>query len=356
MIRIGIDTNGIYTTQAGVARYIRGLIRGLKHVVTGNISILEVAWDVENFGYRQPERALKTLYRELIWMKLVAPIKLRRHKVDLLHSTAGHWICPPKGVKNVVTLHDLASFRYPERFRLWQRKSGQQAVARAVNADRVICISRFTADEAIRLLGLSPMRIDVVHNGCEFHPSEPAPVERGPSSPLPSDFFLFVGSLEPGKNLALLRGSYRLAHETGKPLPPLLIVGARWEGVRSEGKPPSDWHYLGRQPDEVLVCLYRRALGLVFPSKYEGFGFPVAEAMSLGCPVICSQVASLHEVGGDAALYSEMTSAAYLEAMIRLVRDGELRHELVEKGHAQSAKFSWSKCARETMEIYRQVA
>jgi glycosyltransferase involved in cell wall biosynthesis len=123
--------------------------------------------------------------------------------------------------------------------------------------------------------------------------------------------------------------------------------------VTHEGSPHRSWRFLGHQTDETLVYLYRRAVALLFPSKNEGFGLPVVEAQALGCPVICSRVASLPEVGGDAAFYSEMTPAAYLEAMLRLMRDGPLRQELVEKGKTHSAKFSWSKCARETVEVYR---
>ncbi|HEY1718792.1 MAG TPA: glycosyltransferase family 1 protein, partial [Verrucomicrobiae bacterium] len=222
-------------------------------------------------------------------------------------------------------------------------------------ADQIICISRFTADEAMALLNLPAAKLTVIHNGCDFHPDEPPPPEVKPGFNVPADFFLFVGSLEPGKNLMLLKEVYALAEAEKRALPPLLIVGARWEGVGNEGAPPKDWHYLGRQPDDILVYLYRRALSLVFPSKYEGFGLPAVEAMALGCPVICSPVASLPEVGGDAAMFTDMTPAAYLKAMERLNREASLRADLIEKGRAQAAKFSWNKCAGEVLEIYRSV-
>jgi len=350
---IGIDTNGLYTTQAGVARYIRGLLKGLKRVATPGLELKAVAWEVENFVYRQPGRALKTIYRELIWAKFNAPRHLRKNNVALLHSTAGPLMTRPRGVKEVVTLHDLAVLRHPERFRSWQGASARLRLRKVRRADQVICISRFTADEAMALLNLPASTFTVVHNGCEFHSSEPAPLEAKPGVALPNEYFLFVGSLEPGKNLALLREVYSLANSRNQLLPPLLIVGARWEGVRHEGAPPKEWHYLGRLPDEVLVYLYRRATGLVFPSKYEGFGLPVAEAMSLGCPVICSPVASLPEVGGAAALFTDMTPDAYLKAMRQVSREAGLRKELIEKGSAQAAKFSWNQCAKEVLEVYR---
>jgi len=350
---LGIDANGLYTTQAGVARYIRGLLKGLNGLVAPDLELCPVAWEVENFGYRQPERALKTFYRELIWARFNAPRHLRQHHVALLHSTAGPLIRCPRGIREVVTLHDLAVLRHPERFRVWQGTSTRRRLGKLRYADRVICISRFTAEEAMALLNLPAAKLVVVHNGCEFHPSEPAPAEAKPDFTVPNEYFLFVGSLEPGKNLALLREVYALAESRNQVLPPLLIVGARWEGVGHEGPPPKGWHYLGRLSDQVLVYLYRHATALAFPSKYEGFGLPLVEAMALGCPVICSPVASLTEVGGEAALFTDMRPEAYLNAMRRVIREAGVRDELIARGFPQAAKFSWKKCAAEVLEVYR---
>ena len=150
----------------------------------------------------------------------------------------------------------------------------------------------------------------------------------------------------------LLKECYRLAREAGRPLPPLLIVGARWIGVPGEGAPPPDWHYLGRQPDDVLVHLYRRALALAFPSKYEGFGLPLVEAMTLGCPVVCGPVASLPEVGGDAVLLAKLEPRVFGAALERLAMDGELRADLRARGLKRARHFSWRKCARETAAVY----
>jgi glycosyltransferase involved in cell wall biosynthesis len=352
-MRVAIDTNALYTSQAGIARYIRGLLKGFRVGPGLGANCTEIAWRVENFEYLQPRRALKTLYRELFWMKFIAPGILAREAPDVFHSTAGVWISPPKSTRHVATLHDLAVVRQPRRFRNWHRRSALRCIRAVSNADRVICISRFTAGEAMQLLGLPSEKIVVVHNGCDFHAVESPPEEGRPDFHVPPEFFLFVGSLEPGKNLALLRDAYRLAEERKDRLPPLLIVGARWEGTADEGPPPADWHYLGRQPDALLVYLYRRALALVFPSKYEGFGFPVAEAMALSCPVICSPVASLSEVAGDAACYADQNPASFLDAMRRIGKDNNLRQEMIGRGNVQASRFSWKTCAVETARVYR---
>jgi alpha-1,3-rhamnosyl/mannosyltransferase len=350
-MRAILDINGRYTTQAGVARYIRGLIGGLRGAAPSGFEIREFAWEVENLKYQQPQRALKTIYRELIWAPFIAPVRLRRLRPDVIHNTALPIVRPTRGVPHVATLHDLAILRHPERFRRWQLASSKFFLDRIARADRMLCISQFTADEAIALLGVSPRRIEVVHNGCDF--VDHAPEDRVPEFPVPSEFFLFVGSLEPGKNLHLLRLAYESAANEGRPLPPLLLVGARWEGVPGEGPPPVDWHYLGRQPDEVLVYLYRHALALLFPSKYEGFGLPIAEAMSLGCPVVCSPVASLPEVAGDAAEIVPLDPIAYRDAIRRLTSDSSLRKSLQDRGRIQAARFTWDRCARGTLAVYQ---
>lgn len=354
-MNVAIDTNGIYVSRAGVATYIRGLLRGLRRVAPEGMSFVESAWPVQSISYQQPVRALKTAYREFIWPVLAAPRALRRQKVDLLHITSGVILRPPYPAKQVTTLHDLALLRHPGRFRRWHRWSRRLRVAAAGRCDRILCDSRFTADEAISLLGLPASMLEVVHIACNFGADEPAPAAQPPAAELPSEFFLFVGSLEPGKNLSLLGQAYRLAADRGIHLPPLVIVGGRWAGVAAEAERPASWIYLGWQPEPVLVHLYRSAVALLFPSKYEGFGIPVLEAMSLGCPAICSPVSSLPEVAGDAALFAALQPEAYLQAMHQILNDERLRAELREKGRRQAAGFSWTRCARETIAVYESV-
>lgn len=355
-MRVALDTNGLFTGAAGVARHIRGVLRGMERVAPRHgLDWFKFAWEVPNLEYRQPARALKTAYRELVWGKWIAPRQLTARAADLYHATGSHFVSVPRHIRCVVTLHDLAMLRNPGRFRRWQRWSETRRLHSLHAVDRIVCISQFTADEAMALLGLPASQLEVVYNGGDFQPdSEPVP-EQTPEFTIPSEFFLFVGSLEPGKNLALLRDTYRLAQAEGKRLPPLLIIGARWAGVGTEGAPPEGWQYLGRQPDGVLVHLYRRSLALVFPSKYEGFGLPVVEAMALGCPTLCSRVASLPEVGGKAVLYAEMTATAYLKAMLELAGNARLRDELIRAGREQARQFNWDRNAEQLIGIYKSV-
>ena len=351
-MRVAIDTNPVYTSQAGVARYVRGLQDGLARIAApADFAFSECAWPVSNVGYGQPWRAMRTMYRELVWARFRAPRALLGSRADLYHTTGPLVITPPKPIKHVVTLHDVAVLRHPERFRPWLRRSAVRSFAKLSTADRILCVSRFTADEAIALLDLPSSKLEVVHNGCDFADAGP---EAQPDAAVPAEFFLFVGSLEPGKNLALLRDTYLLAERSGGPLPPLVIAGARWKGVAHEGAAPRGWTYLGGVSDQALTYLYRRALALVFPSKYEGFGLPVVEAMRLGCPVVCSPVASLPEVAGSSALFASLDPSAYLDAMRRVAGTPQLRDELIAKGRAHAERFTWETCARATLDVYRR--
>lgn len=346
-MNILLDTTALYTDRAGVARYTRGLLRGLQEAGLDD-GIGQLVWPVENLDYAQPARALKTLARELIWANAVAPWRARG--ADLLHHLSLPLVPFAGARSHVVTLHDVALLRNPRRFRPWLRWSGRRRLRRVGRADRIIAVSRFTADEAMRLLGLAARQIEVIPEagwfGDELATAAPAPTG------LPQDYFLFVGSLEPGKNLALLREIY-LADPRG--LPPLVVVGARWPGVGREGAAPPDWHFLGAAERAQLPALYRGARGLLFPSLYEGFGLPPLEAMGAGCPVICGPVASLPEVAGNAAIFAPLEAGPFGAAMRRLAADNAWAAEWRERGLARAATFSWRRTAEETHRVYRDV-
>jgi glycosyltransferase involved in cell wall biosynthesis len=353
-LRVALDTSCLYTTRAGTARYTQGLLSGFRLLGDDSPAIIPLAWPVENFGYRQPARALRTAYRELIWCRTRAYAEIKSAGCHLLHSNSHFAFRVPVGMARVHTLHDLAILRHPEKFRPWQRAASRRFLKKLASMHRIICVSQFTADEAMSLLSIPSRKITVVYNGADLA-ERTGPGGEQELAPLPTEFFLFVGSLEPGKNLALLKAVYQLAGQTGGPLPPLYIAGTRWEGVEGEGAPPKEWTYLGRVSDNALAALYRRATALVFPSKYEGFGLPVLEAMSFGCPVICSRSGSIPEVGGDAVCYSDLDAPGFLAAMRRLLTDPVRRDAMKAMGLERSRLFSWQRCAAETAAVYQSV-
>lgn len=355
--RIAIDTSPLYVAPAGIARGINGIFTGFKECDTQELDIRPFAWEVHNLDYRQPARMLKTLYREVFWASIIAPGKLKSNQIDLLHSPGIPIIRTPiKGIKHIVSLNDLAVVRHPERFRRWHLHISKVGMKRTMLADKVMCISQSTADEAIRLTDIDPKKLVVVHLASDWDADNLPRLER-PVFEIPDEYFLFVGTLEPGKNLQLLIDVYRLAEERGIQLPPLVIVGVRREGVQKESSlyNKDQFIFSGRIPDAQLAWLYNNAQALLFPSKYEGFGIPLIEAMTLDCPIICSNVTSLGEVGGEAPIYTELTPDKFLSSITELLNNDSMRNEAIEAGREQSRKFSWKKTAAETIEVYKAV-
>jgi glycosyltransferase involved in cell wall biosynthesis len=316
-MRVALDTSPLVQTQAGTARYVRGLLAHNEYE--------RLSWG----DSRRPA----TVVRDLWWYPHGLPHEAR--EVDVLH-------CPTfrgpvrSSVPVVVTVHDLAVLRHPGTFNRWTRRYSRFAVPRVARAARrLIAVSEFTRGEIVELLGVSEERIRVIPNavGGAF-------VAEGPAGS--GDYVLGVGTLEPRKNLgAAQQAAQRLGVE-------LRVVGAQgWGGVQVNG-------WLGRVSDEELAALYRGARCLVYPSLYEGFGIPVLEAMACGTPVVTSAGGATEEVAGGAAVLVDPHDPAAIAAGIEEAssRSDELRA----RGLARAAQFSWERVAAETWAVYEEAA
>ena len=316
-MRVGLDTSPLIQTQAGTARYVRGL---LAHN------------DYERLSWGGPGRPA-TLARDVWWYPHGLPRRARG--LDVLH-------CPTfrgpvrSSVPVVVTVHDLAVLRHPGTFNQWTRRYSRFAVPRVARAARrLIAVSEFTRGEIVELVGIPEERIRVIPNavGEEF-------VAEGPAES--GDYVLAVGTLEPRKNLgAAQQAAQRLGVE-------LRVVGAQgWGGVQVNG-------WLGRVPDEELAALYRGARCLVYPSLYEGFGIPVLEAMACGTPVVTSAGGATEEVAGGAAVLVDPHDPAAIAAGVE--EASSRRDELRAGGLERAAQFSWNRVAAETRAVYEDAA
>lgn len=298
----------------------------------------------------------------VMWEQIVQPVVLRQKGVDLAHGLA--FVVPLLSpCPTVVTIFDLSFLRFPDSFRRANRTYLRTFTPLSTRrAQRVITISQHTKRDVIRLLGVPAEQVDVIH--CGVDPAfRPRPIEevqafrqrRG----LPERFILFVGTLEPRKNVRRLVEAYAQIRDLGVRL--AIVGGKGWLyedifasverlGLRDEVL------FAGYVLAEELPLWYNAADLFVFPSLYEGFGLPPLEAMACGTPVISSNAASLPEVIGEAGLMVAPQDVEGLAAdMRRVLTDENLRAQLREQGLRQARKFSWEKAARQTVEVYRRI-
>ena len=281
---------------------------------------------------------------------------------DVFHAT-WHLLPCLRTPATVMTLYDLSFALFPETHLRVLRWSSNALVPRFLRAcDRIIAISESTKRDAVRLYGIPEEKIVVTHLAAEdrFRPADPDRVAevRGRFG-LPPRFLLYVGTIEPRKNLDVLLGALLQLKGRGRDVP--LVVAGRlgwlYDGflakIRSLGL-ESLVLLPGFVPDDDLPALYTAAEAFVYPSVYEGFGIPVLEAMGCGTPVLCSDASSLPEVAGDGGiLLPPGDPAAWAEAIARLTEEPALRRELRERGFRQASRFRWEETARRTWEVYR---
>jgi O-antigen biosynthesis alpha-1,3-rhamnosyltransferase len=289
-------------------------------------------------------------------------------RYDLYHDT--NFMLPPFGGRTVATVCDLSLRFHPETHPAGRVRRFETCFARRLQrVDRFLVLSRAVRDELCAEFGITPERVTVTPPGIDarvFHPGR----EREDSSGLPSQraalpprYLLYVGTLEPRKDLGSLITAYgRLSVGLRKEVPLLLAGPLGWKHggiVRliREFRLESSVMRLGYVAETRLADLYRGATAFVYPSIYEGFGLPVLEAMGCGTPVACSDIAALRELVGEAALLvSVRDPEALADAIARLLEDSALRARLAAAGPRQAAAYSWRRCADLTVGAYRDAA
>lgn len=297
-------------------------------------------------------------WRRILWEQLLQPAQLGDY--DLYHALAfaGPLISPPM----VVTVYDLSFVHYPQVLsaarRLYLRMFTRLSCQRA---RRVIAISESTARDVVDSLGIAADRVDVAAPGYDPDFFKPLPPEQlaafKSQQGLPERFWLFVGTLEPRKNLPMLLQAYAALPESER-LPLLLGGGKGWlyDDIFAsiERYQLADWvRWLGYLAAEELPLWYNSAEVFLFPSVYEGFGLPVLEAMACGTPVIVSNVSSLPEVVGNAGLsLSPDNIAAWTAALQRAYHDADWRANSRDQGFAEAQRYSWLMTAQHTLRSY----
>jgi glycosyltransferase involved in cell wall biosynthesis len=264
-------------------------------------------------------------------MAVTVPLALRRLRPGLVHFQ--HVLPPLWRGPAILTVHDLSFERRPELMGRLDRAIFRTLVPRSVaRAKRVLAVSERTKRDLVELYGVDPAKVVVTPNGVEprFAPGDGD-----------GGFALYVGAIQARKDpLAALAAAQAVGV-------PLVVVGPEKEPALADELRRRGADVRGYVGDEELAELYRRAVALVFPSRYEGFGLPVLEALASGTPVVASDDAAVREVAGDAALYGDLA-----EALRRAIAE---RPRLAAAGIERARRFSWAETARRTLEVYREV-
>jgi glycosyltransferase involved in cell wall biosynthesis len=321
-----------------------------------------VRWTVPMKGGVVLPRSIRTLYP--LWDLVARPsLPASLSRCDVVHATNPAAIPPAGGGQRlVVTVHDLAFARFPELFTRrwrWLYRAGLRAAVR--RADAILTPSEATAIELRDRTDVDPSRVHVVPLGASpppDPPDEPGPILARLGVTMP--YLLFVGTLEPRKNVARLVRAYRSVAGRGAPH---ALVLAGWPGWRDDelraelARPgPGSVVELGGVDPDDLDALYRAADAFLYPSLAEGFGLPVVEAMVRGVPTITSDLSSLPEVAGDAAVLVDPGSEDELAGAIeRVLGDAELAARLRRDGPRQAERFTWEATAEGTLAVYREV-
>jgi glycosyltransferase involved in cell wall biosynthesis len=259
----------------------------------------------------------------------------------------------PKKIKLTATIYDLTCRLMPELHTAANIRADESLAKNILQkADGLIAISENTRADAIRLLDLDPERVQVIYPGVPevYFGAQPTPAER--------PYVLYVGTVEPRKNVDTLLDAwqgFRLRHDFD-----LVIVGSSgWGSAKTMTRllsRPQGVRYLGYVPEDELPGLTAGATAFLYPSLYEGFGFPVAQAMAAGVPVITSNTSCLPEVAGEGALLVDPRSPAEIQAALeKLLTSQTLRDQLRTAGTARARQYRWDACARQSLEFFRRL-
>jgi glycosyltransferase involved in cell wall biosynthesis len=371
-LRVLVDATGVPADRGALGRYVDGLIGALGSTGTDLAVACQLA-DEERYRRHAPDATIVAgpvglghRTERLAWEQSGLPVLAERVGADVLHMP--YYSMPTRpGLPTVVTIHDVTFFTDPERYtpsHAMSLKSATKAAAR--QATRLIVPSNATRDELVRVLGMDPARIDVAYHGVDhtlFHRPTPEQVThvtarlglRG------KPYIAFLGSLTPRKNApAVVQGWSEAVADLENPPALVLAGGGGWSVELDEAVSavPPNLRLVrpGYLPFADLSGFLGGALVVAAPSRGEGFGLPVLEAMACGAPVLTTYRTSLPEVGGNAVAYTEPDAESIAAALRALLDDPERRLALGEAGHDRAREFTWAASAAAHAASYKRAA
>jgi len=373
-MKIGFSTSVIQRGKTGVAQYVFALLRAfLPHAQQHQFYLFVLEEDRPLFDFAKDAMTIVTVpeqYRpavkNVLWHQTKLLALVRSLGLDVLHVPSYRRLLWRKPCPLVATIHDLAPFHVTGKYDWKRMLYGRVIVKRlAARQDEIIAVSENTARDLGTYFGLGRDRVKVIWNGIDHQRFQPgdaiaAKAEAARRWQLNRPFFLYVSRLEhPGKNhVRLIEAFNRFKAETRSPWL-LAFGGSDWHGAEvihaaAKASPfAADIRLLGFVDDPSLPLLYRATDVFVYPSLFEGFGFPPIEAMACGCPVISSTRGSLREVVADAALTVDPENPAEMAAALgRLAASGAERDAWREAGYRNARRFDWGQNAEQTLALY----
>jgi glycosyltransferase involved in cell wall biosynthesis len=368
-VRIAIDARKLH--DFGIGTYIRNLVTQLARIDGDTEYVLlcrehdcAIAAELGPNFHAVAEKALPYSVSEQVRV----PMRLRREQVDLFH--APHYVLPPLiQCRSVVTIHDCIHLMFPQYLpgRIAHAYARASIWAATRRSDRIVTVSETSKNDILRCFPDVPAdKIVVIYNAIDdrfgIEPGEEQVARVRERYQLDDQYVLYVGNIKPHKNLERLIAAFARLRREGFDHLKLLIIGdeiSKHPSLRRavhRDKLHKHVRFLGFVPFETLSVLYRLAGVFVFPSLYEGFGLPPVEAMACGTPVVTSNVSSLPEVVGDAALLVDPYDPdSIAEGMCRVLTDDALRATLRARGLRQARQYSWEQSVRRVHDIYREV-
>ena len=384
-MRIGIDARTILNPEKGeaigVGHYTYQLIRHLLEIDQKNEYVLFFDFHVRQKDIKKFSRSNAKIrfypfsdYKKYLpgaYSEILGAATLTREKLDVIHTTSPVSRIPVsyRG-KTIVTFHDLAIYKVPDVFpKLKRTKFKAVASLMAGKADKIIAVSNSTKKDLLNIFKCPEEKVQVIYSGFDERLFAESNIPREKilakyKINAEGKYILFLGTLEPVKNITRLFQAYKIFKEScvknGKRCQHKLVMAGKNGWLAAEYKQivkdmgiEKDVIFTGYVVGEELVPLFKNADFFVMPSLYEGFGMTVLEAFATGTPAIVSNVSSVPEVAGGAALFINPLNVQELaEAIFSLSQDEKLKNELREKGKERVKQFDWKKCARQTLEIY----
>jgi glycosyltransferase involved in cell wall biosynthesis len=371
-MRLVIDAMPLLVRSAGVKNYLYHWIAQLRRAAPAGVSVDLFPW-LGRLGPLDHEASQVGPLHTFLSLGLFHFFNLPGNpSLDWFHGIrhADVFHCsrlrhPPRRPRLSATLYDLTCWSMPQ-FHTPANVAAERRMAETVwkRADGLIAISADTRDQAVRLLGLDPRRIRVIHCGVDarfFAATEAEAARARAHYKLERPYVLWVGTIEPRKNLDMALDAWAALPAALRQEFALVVAGPQgWaapQTIRRLRSQPEGVRYLGYIPEAGLPGLTAGAAVLFYPSLYEGFGLPVAQAMACGVPVVTSNVAALPEVAGEGALYADPRSLAELRgALERLLLSPALRLQLAQAGRLRAERYRWEEAARQSLEFFEGLA